>query len=158
MAAMTEPDPGAGRRHRRPFALYALVGLMVLKVVLIVGATIGTARLEEGESVVRDALRIPGLARAAETFTILDPLLLGIAATLLLSVGGLLAGRHWGWLLAMVTAGIFVAIDIVAFAAGAANYLWMLLNIVTVFYLNQREIREGMRDPAAGQPDAGAAR
>ena len=47
-----------------------------------------------------------------------------------------------GWLLAMVITGISVAIDIIAFLAGTGSELWMLLNVITVFYLNQRDIRE----------------
>ena len=45
-------------------------------------------------------------------------------------------------LLAMVITGISVAIDIVAFLAGTGSEVWMFLNVVTVFYLNQRDIRE----------------
>ena len=47
-----------------------------------------------------------------------------------------------GWLLAMLTTGVFIAADIVTFDAGAGHHLWMLLNIATVFYLNQRDVRE----------------
>ena len=42
----------------------------------------------------------------------------------------------------MVITGISVAIDIIAFLAGAGSELWMFLNVMTVFYLNQRDIRE----------------
>ena len=64
------------------------------------------------------------------------------AAVLLASALMLLAGRRTGWLLAMVITGVSVAIDIVAFLSGAGSHVWMLLNVVTVFYLNQRDIRE----------------
>ena len=42
----------------------------------------------------------------------------------------------------MVITGVSVAIDIVGFLAGTGSELWMFLNVVTVFYLNQRDIRE----------------
>ena len=42
----------------------------------------------------------------------------------------------------MVITGLFVAIDIYGYLNSSANHLWMLLNIVTVFYLNQRDVRE----------------
>ena len=38
--------------------------------------------------------------------------------------------------------GFFLATDIYAFGEGSANDLWMALNIITVFYLNQAEVRQ----------------
>ena len=64
------------------------------------------------------------------------------AAVLMVSALMLLAGKRTGWLLAMVITGVSVAIDIIGFLAGAGSELWMFLNVVTVFYLNQRDIRE----------------
>ena len=72
------------------------------------------------------------------------PLVLAFAGLLLLSVIGMLSRRRTGWLLAMVITGLFVAIDIYGYLNGSANHLWMLLNIVTVFYLNQRDVREAV--------------
>jgi uncharacterized membrane protein (DUF2068 family) len=68
--------------------------------------------------------------------------ILALAALLVLSAAGLMAGRRIGWLLAMVITGVFVASDISGFYSGTTNHIWMLLNIVTVFYLNQRDVRE----------------
>jgi hypothetical protein len=65
-----------------------------------------------------------------------------VAAVLLVSALMLLAGKRIGWLLAMVITGVSVAIDIIAFVSGSGSELWMFLNVVTVFYLNQRDIRE----------------
>ena len=58
----------------------------------------------------------------------------------------------------MVMTGAFVAIDIVSFIGGAQSNIWMLLNIVTVFYLNQRDVRELVGDavPDAATADARA--
>ena len=53
----------------------------------------------------------------------------------------LLRRRRSGWLLAMVLTGAFVAIDIYTFLTIGSNHVWMLLNIVTVFYLNQADVR-----------------
>jgi hypothetical protein len=52
------------------------------------------------------------------------------------------ADRRVGWLLAMIITGVSVAVDIAAFLAGTGSELWMFLNVVTVFYLNQRDIRQ----------------
>ena len=68
--------------------------------------------------------------------------MIAIAVVLVVAAVGLLSLHRRGWLLAMVATGVFVGFDIVAFTAGTANYLWMALNIVTVFYLNQTDVRE----------------
>ncbi|MFN8629951.1 MAG: hypothetical protein U0838_06390 [Chloroflexota bacterium] len=49
--------------------------------------------------------------------------------------------RRDGWLMAMVLTGLFVAADISGFVNGNVSYLWMALNIITVFYLNQSDVR-----------------
>ena len=62
---------------------------------------------------------------------------------LLVSALMLLAGRRTGWLLAMVITGISVADRHRRVPRGRrASHVWMVLNVVTVFYLNQRDIRE----------------
>jgi uncharacterized membrane protein (DUF2068 family) len=80
--------------------------------------------------------------------------ILVLAALLLVSAVGLMARRRVGWLLAMVITGVFVASDISGFGSGTTNHVWMLLNIVTVFYLNQSDVREvvGASTPAPARP------
>jgi hypothetical protein len=70
----------------------------------------------------------------------------------------MLLRRRIGWLLAMVITGLFVAIDIYGHINDAANHVWMLLNIITVFYLNQRDVREavGAALAEADEPETSA--
>jgi hypothetical protein len=77
------------------------------------------------------------------------PIVLAFAGLVVLSVIGMLSRKRIGWLLAMVITGLFVAIDIYGYLNSSANHIWMLLNIVTVFYLNQRDVREAV---GAGEP------
>ena len=125
---------------RRPFSLYVLVALIVAKSILLmlvlVGAFANTGlrvgqlmRMPNAEAFIRDT---PGVT----AFLFL------LAAILLVSALLLLADRRVGWLLAMVITGVSVAVDIAAFLAGTGSELWMLLNVITVFYLNQRDVRE----------------
>jgi uncharacterized membrane protein (DUF2068 family) len=60
---------------------------------------------------------------------------------LVIAALGMLGRRRTGWLLAMVVTGVFIALDLYSFANNEADHLWMALNIVTVFYLNQRDVR-----------------
>jgi uncharacterized membrane protein (DUF2068 family) len=129
--------PETGRR--RPFALLVLIALMATKGVLILLMIVGA--FTTADTGILRALRIESIYDAVHTSNIAIVGLLVIAAILLISAVGLLMYRRSGWLLAMVSTGIFVAVDILGYFAGEANFIWMALNIITVFYLNQREVR-----------------
>ena len=129
--------PETGRR--RPFALLVLIALMATKGVLILLMILG-AFTATPTGILR-SLRIESIYDAVHTSNLAVVGLVVIAAILLISAAGLLMYRRSGWMLAMVTTGIFVAVDIMGYFAGEANYIWMALNIITVFYLNQREVR-----------------
>ncbi len=139
MAPMSDaPAPVAARR--KPITLYILVGLMVIKSVLIILVLGGAYSFNDGP--IGEALKMPGVGAAIRETPGAVGVLILVSAILLASALMLLAGRRTGWLLAMVITGISVAVDIVAFLAGSGSDVWMFLNIVTVFYLNQRDIRE----------------
>jgi uncharacterized membrane protein (DUF2068 family) len=129
--------PEAGRR--RPFALLVLIALMATKGVLILLMVLGA--FTTADAGILRSLRIESIYDAVHTSNVAVVGLVVIAAILLMSAGGLLMYRRSGWMLAMVTTGIFVAVDIMGYFSGEANYIWMALNIITVFYLNQREVR-----------------
>jgi uncharacterized membrane protein (DUF2068 family) len=71
----------------------------------------------------------------------LGPVFAAYGALLVIAALGMLSRKRTGWLLAMVVTGVFIAIDLYGFANDGADHLWMALNIVTVFYLNQRDVR-----------------
>jgi uncharacterized membrane protein (DUF2068 family) len=142
IADMHPPATPAEPSRRRPFALLILIALMATKGALIMLMIVGT--FTAADHPVLQALRIESISEAVHTSNAALVGLLVIATILLMSAVGLLAFRRWAWLLAMVTTGIFIAVDIMGFFAGEANYLWMALNIITVFYLNQREVRVGV--------------
>jgi hypothetical protein len=139
MAPMPDaPAPATARR--KPATLYILVGLMVVKSILLMLVLGGAFTLNDGP--IGEALRMPGVGAVIRQTPGAAGVIILVAAVLLVSALMLLAGRRTGWLLAMVITGISVAIDIIAFIAGTGSDIWMFLNIVTVFYLNQRDIRE----------------
>lgn len=143
MASMSHPSrDGVPSRapRRRPIALYILAGIMVLKSVLVVLLVRGSLVLEDSN--VNAAIRMPNAAALIREVPAASALLIVLAITLVVSAFLLLAGHRTGWLIAMVLTGFSVAVDIVTFLAGSGSELWMFLNVVTVFYLNQRDIRE----------------
>jgi hypothetical protein len=123
-----------------PVAIYILAALLIIKAaaigVVVLGASFEPLQL---------------LARTSVTYRLIEPLLanpvamaiVGLIAVLLLYAGlALLRRRRIGWLLAMVLTGVFVAVDIYGYLTSSSNHVWMLVNIITVFYLNQAEVRE----------------
>ena len=130
-------SPATGRR--RPFALLVLIALMATKGILILLMILGA--FTTADTGILRSLRIESIYDAVHSSNIAIVGLLIIATILLISAAGLLMYRRSGWMLAMVSTGIFVAVDILGYFAGEANFIWMALNIITVFYLNQREVR-----------------
>ena len=63
-----------------------------------------------------------------------------VAASVLVGIG-LLAGRRWGWIGSIVISGLSLAFALGAWWDGHPVYAAMVINIVAVFYLNQREVR-----------------
>jgi len=128
----------APAKRRRPFALTILAGLMAFKAVVLGLVALG---LGAGAQFLGETLHVADVAVFAQTSVVLSVVVFAAAAVLGLCAFGLLTLRPSGWRAAMVVTGILVALDIVGFLAGAANHVWMFLNIVTVFYLNQQDVR-----------------
>ena len=139
---MTNATEASPQRPRLPFTVYALAGVMLLKASLLLLVVAG-ATLEHLRPILGLTMAAP-LLDAIQTSEVARGLLLAFAALLALSAIGVLMRRRTAWLLAMVITGLFVALDIYGFINNSANHLWMLLNILTVFYLNQRDVREAV--------------
>ena len=129
----------------RAFGVYAVAWLLLLNAaVLLVGAWHGA---------IQAGLLVP-LAGALEG---LAPLL-GIGAALLLTVvvAGFLALRRWAWIATMLLIGIALAHGIWLYRHGHPRYIHMVLNVVIVFYLNQRGVQEAFeRRAPRGDGNAG---
>ena len=140
--------------RRLPFTLLVLAGIMAFKASILVavsaGATLETLRPILGFTTGPELTSLIRETPGASFF------LLVVAGVLLVSAVGMLSGRRLGWLLAMVITGLSVALDIYGFVTGTANHMWSVLNIVTVFYLNQRDVREavGAAEPIEADQDA----
>jgi hypothetical protein len=137
-----ETPAGPPAQRRLPVTMYILAGLIVIKAVLIGMIVIGV----NYEPVML-------ILRSSATYLLIAPLLVSPMTLAVLGLVGLalafaavqlLRRRRSGWLLAMVLTGAFVAVDIYTFLTIGSNHVWMLLNIVTVFYLNQADVRESV--------------
>ena len=65
---------------------------------------------------------------------------------------GLLARRSWAWVMAIVSSGVILAIDLGWWWSGQPRDLSMALNVVAVFYLNQQDVRIALRSQRAAEP------
>ncbi len=54
---------------------------------------------------------------------------------------GLWRMQRWAWFVMMVFVGWSMAVDIWRVMYGSPDYLRMLLNVIIVFYLNQRDVQ-----------------
>ncbi len=58
---------------------------------------------------------------------------------------GLWQMRAWAWLLVMITTGLSMTLLIWRYFQGNPDYLAMAINVLVVFYLNQRDVQQAFR-------------
>ncbi|MDX1413350.1 MAG: hypothetical protein R3293_04115 [Candidatus Promineifilaceae bacterium] len=113
----------------RPFGIYVISALLFISAVLLAA---GLLVLE----FVGDYL--PDLEQHALLATALLWLLV---ALLIVAIVGLLLLKRWGWTLTMIMTGISLAISIWLYFQGTPNYPNMVIYVIIVFYLNQRDVQ-----------------
>lgn len=130
-------------RPRRPFGVVLLTllwlvyaGLAVLTVLDVPGVPIA--------GVTRVFAEFGGLVETASGV---------LAVVSLLTAIGLWFQQSWGWVLAMLAAGIGLAFDIFGWMRGDPAYAYLLLGVVIAFYLNQGDVRRRFL-VRAGEPEA----
>ncbi len=74
-------------------------------------------------------------------------LTIGLLVASVLAIAGLLRKSQNGWVLAVVTSGAILALDLGWWASGEPRYMSMAINAVALFYLNQRDLRAYFGDP-----------
>lgn len=131
-------------RSRNPFGILVIVLLTALRSVTIIAALVD---LQGGPLAdwVRSGSPLPQPPPGSDFELIARVLLLGLLVASVLVMVGLLARREWAWVLAIVSSGIILAIDLGWWWSGEPRYGSMLLNSIAVFYLNQRDVRLALR-------------
>jgi CDP-diglyceride synthetase len=130
-------------RVRRPFGLYMI--LILLTVQALLGVLL-TAIFGIGAFV--DAAEFWSLF-TSDMLDVIVPIAV-LLITLVVAIG-LWRYRSWGWYGMMLLLAYHMATDAYAYFTGKQEPLLMLLNVVMVFYLNQREVRVLFEEPAAGK-------
>jgi len=149
----------APARARRP-AVVTILAILQLLSAAVYGLILAVLLLDGPE--VLDTLA-PGSSDGTSAINL-------ETATLVIVVGGffvaalaagvlLLRMRQLGWTITMLLAGLSLGVSIyVWWTDGTALSIWLLVQILTVFYLNQRQVREAFgisRREAGGALDQG---
>lgn len=100
---------------------------------------------------------LPTVRLSAVLFAV-TALVMGVVG--LVSGVGILRLRSWAWLVAMIAQGINLVTELIDYSRGEANYLSMLISVIIVLYLNQRDVQQVFRvaqhrdDPMGAQAAA----
>ncbi|MBK8050267.1 MAG: hypothetical protein IPK16_26085 [Anaerolineales bacterium] len=127
------------KRRRRPFGVYVIITLQLFSIVagLFVFA---------GEYL---ALNYPelnvdldlGFPLSGPEFWITNLQLAIVMVLSMISVIGLWRMQRWAWYLTMLELGFSMVVNISMYFNANANYVDMFLNVLTVFYLNQKDVQ-----------------
>lgn len=142
---MTSAAPLTGhptqRRRSRPFPVTILAFIQVVLGVLNLGVAIALAA--NPELMAQLGILVDRSAFAVVEGTSLILIFLLVGSLELTSAALLLRLRQGGWTLAMLLAGTNLAVQIVQYVAdGTLTTVSLLLNVVSVLYLNQSTVRE----------------
>ena len=134
------------RASGQPFGILVIVVGIALRIVslvalLLVSADTGLLAWIAGNA--------PLPERPIETAVgiVLRLLAIGLVIASVLAIAGLLRRSQNGWVLAVITSGAILALDLGWWASGEPRYVSMALNSVVLFYLNQRDLRAYFGDP-----------
>jgi hypothetical protein len=129
--------PLASLVRRRPFGIYVIVVLFLLHVASIFTDVL---RLRFG----LPSLILPEVE--GEWATIINQ---AVAVVLLVTALGLSLLKRWAWIVTMLVTGIGLAYGIVLYWRGTPLYTGMVINVLIVFYLNQRAVQRAFerREP-----------
>jgi hypothetical protein len=149
--------PGA-RPRRRPGVLLIALGLLLLAGDLGLVAFDAAAGIPSADrKPVVGQLAAVGGSPALGRLPLLSPVaaagLAGLLAALVLAAAiGVLRRRRSAWVTVMLLAAALLTVNLVAAVVDTADHLTMALAVLTVFYLNRRDVQR------AFEPHAGSAR
>lgn len=134
-ARMAEAHISLATKRRRPFGVYAIILLLLLSILSVY--------LEEVRT--QGGGLIGGLLPNGLDLTRNKAISTSVTVVYALLVIGLLALRRWAWVAGMVLVGVGLGFNIWLYFRGNPQYPNMLLEVVLVFYLNQRDVQQAFR-------------
>ena len=127
-------------RSRYPLGIIVIVVFGAVRCLSIVAALL---KVQGGDLAqwLRDTSPLPDAPDGTASAVIVTVILIGLLVASLATIVGLFAWRSWAWVLAIILSGIILAIDLGWWWSGEPRYVSMALNVIAVFYLNQRDVR-----------------
>ena len=123
---------------KRPFGVYAIIALLLLRVLSI---SLDLERIRQGLT----PLTLPDLDNSSSLVVVIA---ITIAAILAVCIGLFLLKR-WAWIAVMILIGINLLYGIVYYLNGGQPFVSLLLDVISVFYLNQSTVQAAFeRRPA----------
>jgi hypothetical protein len=134
-------------RSRYPLGVIVVAAIALFRAVSIV-AEVAQFRQEGILGWLASSGPLPEMTPGSDAHLVATALLIGLFIASVLVVIGLVFAKRWAWVLAIITSGVILAIDLGWWFSGDARYASMLLNSIAVFYLNQRDVRLALRGGA----------
>ena len=119
------------KKRRLPFGVLAICALLLLRIVLW-ALDIARPGVSSGDRF------LPGLSLQRIPL----PGEIALVILFLLTIFGLVRLRRWAWMLVMIITGLILVYDLWLYYSGQPEYFDMLLNVITVFYLNFGEVQQ----------------
>lgn len=126
--------------RRRPLGLYVVMALSLGRIIIELTALVGP-RGNQLWDWIASGSNVPIFDAGSPVWWIGRGVIILMLLATAASVIGLWRYRTWGWSLALILAGLILAVDIGWWIAGQPRYPGMLFNMIAVFYLNQRDVR-----------------
>jgi hypothetical protein len=121
-------------RPERPFGVTVLVVISLISALITLLSVLDPARLP---------VAVPSFLRFYSQITPSDILNVLLVPLELFLVFGLWYLKRWAWVLYMIRIGLSMMLNLNAHFAGTdPNYLLMALDVLLVFYLNQRDVQQ----------------
>ncbi|HEX6868870.1 MAG TPA: hypothetical protein VF119_08685 [Candidatus Limnocylindrales bacterium] len=131
-------------RARYPLGVIVVAGISLLRAITIVADLAEVGQDGVLGYIVR-AGPLPDFKPGTDVHLVIQGVLVGLLLASTLIVIGLVLQKRWAWVLAIITSGVILAVDLGWWFAGEPRYSSMLMNAIAVFYLNQREVRLALR-------------
>lgn len=117
-------------RRKRPFSVYVIIVMLILQ---ILGNSVDVIRVRLG----LNPLILPNLDHHLYVTVLNSAVVIVVLGVCL----GLFLLRRWAWTAAMILIGVSLIYNIIHYLGGGQPYISMLIDVISVFYLNQRNVQ-----------------
>jgi hypothetical protein len=132
-------EPMSQPKHKRPFGVTIVAFLLLLNGVLATARGAGIVyRFYEEQN---GQLEPDKISERVEDLTLIEWLTLPITAAGIVIAWGMWALRPAAWLATMTLQGLYLAAQLYDYSQGQNVYPQLLITVLTVFYLNQHDVK-----------------